>query len=47
MGDIEGDIRKGMVVLCKNCNIQREALELKYKDDKKYDYKDMFKGIFG
>ncbi len=30
LGDIEGKIRKKISFLCKKCEIQREALELRY-----------------
>lgn len=47
LGNIEGSIHKEIVYLCKHCNIQREVLELRYKEkdtNSENYFKDLLKG---
>jgi len=44
----EATLRKGIVYLCKECDTQRAALELKYNNDYNFtDYQDIFDEMFG
>lgn len=42
----DAKLRKGVVFLCKNCEIKRVALELQRKTKPSVDMGDLFGGIF-
>jgi RNase P subunit RPR2 len=48
LGEIrDGRLHKDIVYLCKNCNIQREALEMKYQNKSiPSGFEDIFKGFY-
>jgi len=48
LGEIhEAKLRKNIVFLCEQCEVQRKALELRYKNNSHDDYMDSIKDIFG
>jgi hypothetical protein len=47
MGTLEGKLRTGWVILCKDCNDKRKIAEWMRDSDKKVDMPDFMKDIFG